>query len=529
MDRLRDARLIGLAIALILSPTAALSAHPSVQLGLRERSLAQLQDDLAAGRLTAVSLTRAYLARIRALNPRLHAVLAVNPRALAEARRSDSRRACGMALGPLDGIPILLKDNIDFAGGMATTAGSAALSQNVPLRSAPLARRLSEAGLIVLGKTNLSEWANIRSDHSISGWSAVGGLTHNPYALDRSACGSSSGAAAAVAADLVPVAIGTETNGSITCPAAMNGLVGLKPTVGLVSRSGIVPISQSQDTAGPLARNVTDAALVLNLIAGSDAADTSTAAADAHRVDYRKALNPGALHGARIGVLRFAKGFSPRTGKVFEGALTVLRTQGAVLVDIGKFDFAEMDTQELTILLTEFKAGLNAYLASTPPSVKTRSLDSLIEFNRTHERELAWFGQDLFERAAATQGLGEAVYMEARRKAQRRAGVDGIDRLLRENEVVALVAPTTNPAWIIDWVNGDVGGASSSTLPAVAGYPHLTVPMGQVEGLPVGLSLIGPAWSEALLLSLGFAFESATHARRPPSYARTVPAAALDE
>lgn len=480
-----------------------------------ERSVAELQRALDRHTLTAESLTRTYLARIKRLNPRLHAVIAVNVGALEEARRSDSRRAAGTLLSPLDGVPILLKDNIDMEG-LPTTAGSLALANNLPLRDAPLVDRLRKAGLVILGKTNLSEWANIRSDQSSSGWSAVGGITRNPYALDRSACGSSSGSAVAVAADLAPFAIGTETDGSVTCPAAMNGLVGLKPTVGLVSRSGIVPISRTQDTAGPMARDVRDAAMLLRVIAGSDGGDPSTLDADSHRVDYAEALNPESLRGTRIGVMRFLKASSPRTLAVFESALRTLKGQGAVLVDLDSFDFAGMGAQELTILLTEFKAGVNEYLAGTPPSVAARSLDALIQFNRTEPRELAWFDQGLFERAAATSGMDDAAYLELRRSTRQRAGLDGIDRLLRENHVVALIAPTADPAWVIDRVNGDPSGHSAGKLPAVAGYPHLTIPMGAVEGLPVGLSFIGGAWSEPLLLSLGAAFERAAQARRPP-------------
>jgi amidase len=514
-----------LTLTVMLGPTALAAPtrapHTGVRNDWRERSIAELQAEIAAGSLTAEELTRAYLARIHRLDPRLHAMIAVNAHALDEARRSDARRAAGKSLGPLDGIPIVLKDNIDWAGGLPTTAGSLALAKNFPLHHASLVTRLLQAGVIVIGKANLSEWANIRSDHSTSGWSAAGGITRNPYALDRTACGSSSGSAAAVAADLAPVAVGTETDGSITCPASMNGLVGLKPTVGLVSRYGIVPISRSQDTAGPLARSVADAALMLTVIAGSDASDAATLAADQHRVDYAHGLNKEALRGARIGVLRFLKDFSPRTLAVFEAALRTLQAQGATLVEIGTFDFAEMGPQELTILLTEFKAGVDAYLANTPRTVTVRSLDALIGFNRGAPRELAWFDQELFERAAAT-GLGDAAYVKARDAARLHAGPEGIDRLLRENKVAALVAPTTGPAWTIDWVNGDPDGGSAGKLSAVAGYPHLTVPMGTVAGLPVGISFMGPAWSEQLLLSLGFAFETATHARRPPAFVETV-------
>ena len=496
---------------------------PGLAVAERERSVSQLRAELQSGKLTSEALTRGYLVRLARMNPRLHAVIAVNPGAIADARRADARRAAGRSLGPLDGLPVLIKDNVDVAGGVATTAGSLALAGNFPTRDAPLVARLRDAGLVILGKTNLSEWANFRSTHSSSGWSAVGGITRNPYALDRTACGSSSGSAAAVAADLVLFAIGTETDGSITCPAAMNGLVGLKPGVGLVSRTGIVPISRSQDTAGPMARSVLDAAQLLDVIAGSDPADPATADAEAHRVNYAGQLNRDALRGTRIGVMRFLKGYGPTTLAVFESALATLRREGATLVDVTEFDFGDMSAREDAVMLTEFKAGLDEYLARTPAGVKVRSLAQLIAFDRDETRELAWFDQDQLERSAAAPGMDAASYLESRQAAHREAGEDGIDRLLREKDVVALVAPTTGPAWLIDAVNGDADGPDAGKLAAVAGYPHLTVPMGQVAGLPVGLSFLGPAWSEPLLLSLGYAFESASRSRRPPTYRASVP------
>ena len=421
------------------------------------------------------------------------------------------------------GMPILLKDNIETRD-MPTTAGSLALANNAPGRDAPLAARLRAAGAVIVGKTNLSEWANIRSSNSISGWSAVGGLTRNPHSLDRSACGSSSGSGAAVAAGLAPAAIGTETDGSITCPAAMNGIVGFKPTVGLVSRAHIVPISHSQDTAGPMTRSVEDAAIVLTAIAGSDPADAATAEADARKVDYRAALDAGSLRGARIGVARFLTGYSEATDRTFEKALQTLRDAGAVLVDVTEGpDEDALGAAEMTVLMTELKADLNAYLASTNPAqVLTRSLSDVIAFNRGEPRELALFGQDLFERAEATKGLDDPAYVEARATSLRLAGTEGIDRMMRDNNVVALVAPTTGPAWTIDIVNGDHYAGSASTLPAVAGYPHLTVPMGLADGLPVGLSFIGGKWDDARILSLGYAYEQASHAIVAPSLRRTL-------
>ncbi|RZJ00119.1 MAG: amidase [Brevundimonas sp.] len=417
------------------------------------------------------------------------------------------------------GMPILLKDNIETAD-MPTTAGSLALLANAPGRDAPLVARLREAGAVILGKTNLSEWANIRSSNSTSGWSAVGGLTRNPHALDRNTCGSSSGSGAAVAAGLAPAAIGTETDGSITCPAAINGIVGFKPTVGLVSRTHIVPISHSQDTAGPMTRTVEDAAMVLSVIAGSDPADAATAEADARKVDYRAALDAESLRGARIGVMRFATGYSGKTDAVFEENLAKLREAGAVLVDITEGpDMDAIGGNELKVLLTELKVDLNAYLASTDPTqVRTRTLADVIAFNGAEPRETALFGQELFLQAEATKGLDDPEYVQARATSLRLAGSEGIDRMMRDNDVVVLIAPTTGPAWTTDVVNGDHYAGSASTLPAVAGYPHLTVPMGFVQGLPVGMSFIAGKWEDAKVLSLGYAFEQLTQAIRAPGF-----------
>jgi amidase len=460
---------------------------------------------------------------IEVFNPKLHAVIALNPHALADARALDAEQKAGKLRGPLHGVPILLKDNIESADDTATTAGSLALKDNVTGRDAPLVKRLTDAGMVILGKTNLSEWANIRSSHSISGWSAVGGTVRNPFVLDRSACGSSSGSGAAVAAGLAPAAIGTETDGSITCPAAINGLVGLKPTVGLVSRTHIVPISHSQDTAGPMTRTVTDAALVLTAIAGSDPADVATRDADAHKTDYAKGLDKNALKGVTLAVARFYTGYSPGTDAVFEQALKDLKAQGATLVEVKDFDEGPIGKAEGVVLYTELKVDLNAYLASTDPAkVKTRTLADLIAFNAATPKEMEWFGQETFIKAQATKGYDDPEYIKALADGKRLAGPEGIDKILKDTGAVAIVAPTTGPAWTIDPLNGDHYGGSSTTLPAVAGYPHLTVPMGDVGGLPVGLSFIGPAWSEARLLSLGYAYEQATHRRIEPKFLKTV-------
>jgi len=449
--------------------------------------------------------TIAAIERIRTIDPQLHSVIAIDPTAQEQAARLDGRTA----IGPLGGRPVLIKDNIESAGPLPTTAGSLALANNVTNRDAPLVARLRGAGAVILGKTNLSEWANIRSNSSISGWSAVGGQVHNPWALDRNPCGSSSGSGAAVAAGIVRLAIGTETDGSVTCPAAINGIVGLKPTVGLVSRTHIVPISHSQDTAGPMAASVREAAELLSAISGSDPADPATADADEHKADYPALLDANSLAGKRIGVMRFASGF--RTDAAFETALAMLRSKGATLVEIKKFDDSVIGKNELPVLLTELKADLATYLQGSPAPIAVRNLADVIAFNQAHQRdEMFLFGQDTFEQAEKTKGLTDPAYLKARAASFRAAGSNGIDKLLKDYKVVALVGPTMPPAWKIDAVNGDQSsGGGAGSLAAVAGYPHLTVPMGLVKGLPVGLSFIGPKWSEALLLSLGYAYEQA--------------------
>lgn len=469
---------------------------------------------------TSVERTQVAIAKVKALNPKLHAVIALDPTALKQAEAADRIRFIRFDPHLITGMPVLVKDNIDVAG-MVTTAGSLALAANLRSADAPLVARLRAANAVILGKTNLSQWANIRSSESISGWSSVGGQTRNAHALDRSPSGSSSGSGAAVAAGIVEAAIGTETNGSIVSPSAMNGIVGLKPTVGLVSRTGVVPISASQDTPGPMARTVFDVARLLSVIAGSDPADPATKDADAHKTDYAATLNAGSLQGARIGVMRFATGFSTQTDAVFERALDVLRRQGAVLVDIRSGDNRpKMAPYTLAVLLTEFKVGLRDYLAKTDPQrVPSRTLADIIAFDKAHAgQEMPLFGQDLFEKAEVTKGLDDPDYIKAHDLIRRLAGPEGIDAMLKDNQVVALIGPTYAPAFPIDAINGDhSAGSGAGSLAAVAGYPHLTVPMGAVKGLPVGISFIGPAWSEAKLLSLGYAFEQASHARIEPT------------
>jgi amidase len=405
------------------------------------------------------------IARVRTVDPQLGSVLALDPTAMEQARRVD---ASGLH-GPLAGQPVLIKDNIETAGPLPTTAGSLALANNVTNRDAPLVARLRAAGAVILGKTNLSEWANIRSNHSISGWSAVGGQTRNPWALDRNPCGSSSGSGAAVAAGLVRFAIGSETDGSVTCPAAINGIVGLKPTVGLVSRTHIVPISHSQDTAGPMTPTVRETAELLTVIAGSDPADSATADADKHKRDYAAALDANSLKGKRLGVMRFASGFG--TDAAFETALAVLRERGAILVNIKKFDDSAIGKNEGNVLLTEFKADLAKYLKGSPAPIAVRTLADVIAFDKAHERqEMALFGQDSFEDAQKTKGLADPAYKKARQVSFQAAGPNGIDRLLKQYNVVALVGPTMPPAWKIDAVNGDQSsGGGAGSLAAVAG------------------------------------------------------------
>jgi amidase len=468
---------------------------------------------------SAETNVRAALDRIAHIDGALHSVLAVDPTAVDQAKAFDTS---GRPLGVIAGQPVLIKDNIEAAGPLPTTAGSLALAGNVTNRDAPLASRLRAAGAIIVGKTNLSEWANIRSTNSISGWSAVGGQTHNPWALDRNTCGSSSGSGAAVAAGLVRLAIGTETDGSITCPASINGIVGLKPTVGLVSRTHIVPISHSQDTAGPMAASVREAAELLSVIAGSDPADPATADADKHKRDYAAALDAHSLKGKRIGVMRFASGFG--TDSAFETALAVLREQGAIMVEIMKFDEGTIGKNENVVLHTELKADLAKYLKGSPAPIQVRTLSDLIAFDRAHaQQEMTLFGQEYFEQAEKAKALDDPAYKKARADSFRAAGPNGIDRLLKQYNVVALVGPTMPPAWKIDAVNGDqIAGGGAGGLAAVAGYPHLTVPMGLVKGLPVGLSFIGPKWSEARLLSLGFAYEQARGPFPTPKFYRSI-------
>jgi amidase len=503
---------------------------------LEEATIADLQERMTSGRETARSLAEQYIARIEAIDrsgPALHSVLEINPEALAIADRLDAERKNGRVRGPLHGIPILLKDNIATADRMMTTAGSVALAGVTPPKDAFLVTRLRDAGALILGKTNLSEWANFRSTHSSSGWSGRGGQTRQPYALDRNPSGSSSGSGAAIAANLAAVAVGTETDGSIVSPATTNGLVGIKPTLGLVSRAGIVPIAHSQDTAGPMARTVADAAALLAAMAGVDPADAPGAVAGRPaRLDgaaYVRALDANGLKGARIGVVRGKLfGYSPPADRIADEAIAAMRQQGAVIVDpaniptLGKFGDSEFD-----VLLYEFKADLNTYLAWLGPASPVHSLHDVIAFNAAHrDQELPYFGQEIMEMAEKKGPLTSPAYRAALAKNHRLARALGIDAVMTKYRLDALVAPTGGPAWLIDLVNGDgsVGGADAqapSTVTSVAGYPHVTVPAGFFRGLPVGISFFGRAWSEPMLIKLAYAYEQATKHRRPPTFAAT--------
>jgi amidase len=521
LDRRRFLTLAGLATAASFARPLELFAQ---NLELEELTIAAMQDAMRGGSLTARKLAELYLARIEAMDkrgPAINAMIELNPDALAIADMLDRERRAGRTRGPMHGIPIVIKDNIDTADRMRTSAGSLALAESTALRDAHVVKRLREAGAVILGKTNLSEWANFRSTHSSSGWSGRGGLTRNPYALNRNACGSSTGSGVAVAANFAAVGVGTETDGSVVCPSSSSGLVGLKPTVGLVSRSGIIPISHSQDTAGPMARTVTDAAILLGAMTGIDSLDAVTLRSRGHAsADYTSFLDANGLRGARIGVARKSFGFNDAVDRVMTESIEAIRNLGATMVDPtdletqGKFDDSEFE-----VLLYEFKGDLNAYLAGLAPNVKPRTLADLIQFNIEHrEQEMPYFGQEIFEMAQKKGPLTDAAYRQALAKNHRLARAEGIDATMKKHKVDAVIAPTGGPAWTTDLVNGDhyTGGYSSAS--AVAGYPHITVPAGFVQGLPVGISFFAGAWSEGTLLKYAYAFEQVTKARRPPRF-----------
>jgi amidase len=497
---------------------------------LEEATIADLQAGMAAGRMTARSITQLYLNRIAELDrkgPTLRHVLETNPDALSIADSLDRERKAGKVRGPLHGIPILLKDNIDTADRMTTTAGSWALAGSIPLQDASIAARLRAAGAILLGKTNLSEWANFRSSHSSSGWSGRGGQAKNPYVLDRNPCGSSSGSGGAVSANLSALAIGTETDGSVVCPSSANGVVGIKPTLGLVSRAGIIPIAHNQDTAGPMARTVRDAAILLGVIAGVDPRDSATSASSGRgQADYTQFLDAGGLRGARIGVVRKHFGFSDAVDALMTSAIDVMKQQGAVIVDPveivteGKFDDSEFD-----VLLYEFKADLNAYLSGLGPKAPVRTLQDIIAYNDAHkDQEMPFFGQDIMIKAQAKGPLTEKAYLDALANDQKLSREQGIDAAMDKNTLDALITPTGGPAWITDLITGDHFGGGYSTASAVAGYPHITVPAGFTHNLPVGISFFGRAYSEAALIKIAYAYEQATKHRKAPTFIPTLSA-----
>jgi amidase len=510
--------------ALSGSVEATRAAYQAKPFEFEEATIADLQNAMKAGHHTARSIAESYLARINEMDkhgPAVNAIIELNPEALAIAEALDRERKEKGARGPLHGIPVLIKDNIDTADKMMTTAGSLALLGSTPPKDAFIVERLRAAGAVLLGKTNLSEWANFRSTHSSSGWSGRGGQTRNPYALDRNPCGSSSGSGAAVSANFAAIAVGTETDGSVVCPSSTCGLVGIKPTLGLVSRAGIIPIAHSQDTAGPMARTVADATILLGGLAGIDARDAATTDSRGKGLaDYTKFLDAGGLKGARLGVARKSFGFNDRVDKLMQEAIDVMKRLGAEIIDpadiptSGKFDDSEFE-----VLLYEFKADLNAYLATLGARAPVHSLKEIIAFNEKNaDKEMPYFGQEIMLKAEAKGPLTDAAYRKALAKNLRMSRTDGIDAVMTKYKLDALIAPTGGPSWKTDLLNGDHFTGGFSTPTAVAGYPHITVPAGFIFGLPVGISFAGRAWSEPTLIKLAYAYEQATKHRRAPQF-----------
>jgi amidase len=505
------------------------SAPPNIKpFELEEVTLSELQDGMNSGKFTARSLVEKYSARIDEVDksgPAVNAIIEMNPDALSIAEALDEERKAKGPRGPLHGIPVLIKDNIATADRMMTTAGSLALVGSKPPKDSFVAQKLRASGAVILGKTNLSEWANIRSSHSTSGWSGRGGLTKNPYALDRNPCGSSSGTGAGISANLAAVGIGTETDGSIVCPSSSNGLAGIKPTVGLVSRTGIIPISHTQDTAGPMCRTLRDAAILLSALTGTDPEDQATAAgAGKTHSDYSQFCDPNGLKGARIGVARKYFGFSEAVDVLMAQSLEVMKQQGATLVDpadvetLGKFD-----DSETTVFLYELKADLNSYLARLGSNTPVKTLEDIIDFNdRNRQKEMPYFGQDMFVKSQAKGPLTEKEYTDALTKNRQLARTEGIDAVMDKHQLDALVAPTGGPAWITDLITGDHFSGGSSNSAAVAGYPNINVVAGSIFGLPVGISFFGRAWSEPTLIKLAYAFEQATKGRQAPRFLATI-------
>jgi amidase len=495
---------------------------------LDEITILQMQADMENGKYTAEGLVNLYLNRIQKIDksgPLLNSIIELNPDAPAIAREMDTERKNGKIRGPLHGIPLLIKDNIETADRMQTTAGSLALEGSVAQNDAFIISRLREAGAILLGKTNLSEWANFRSSRSSSGWSGRGGQTRNPYVTDRNPCGSSSGSGVAVSANLCAAAIGTETDGSVVCPSSVNGIVGIKPTLGLWSRSGIIPLAHSQDTAGPMTRTVADGAAILGLLTGIDPADQAMGnSAGNMQHDYTRYLDEAGLKNARIGVARNFFGFHEKVDRLMEDAIAAMRDQGAEVIDPADIETAkEIDRYEFEVLLYEFKDDLNRYLSVLPPAIKSRSLKDLIAFNEANrDREMPWFEQEIFLQAEEKGPLTDKAYTDALDNLKRIAGKEGIDATLQKHKLDAIIAPTGGPAWNTDWVNGDHYSGGSSSPAACAGYPAITVPAGFVSGLPVGITFMGTAWSEPVLLRLAYAFEQATKHRKAPGFLSTI-------
>jgi amidase len=520
--------------AAISTPKSVMAATPKSKtwtppesFELDELTISELQQGLASGKYTSKSLVRKYLEHIADVDksgPAINSVIEINPEAEAIAETLDRERKSKGSRGPLHGIPILIKDNIDTADRMLTTAGSLALLNSHAAQDAFIVQKLRDAGAVIIGKTNLSEWANFRSSHSSSGWSGRGGQTKNPYVLDRNPCGSSSGSGASTAANLCAASIGTETDGSIVCPSSANSLVGIKPTLGLVSRTGIIPIAHSQDTAGPMTRTVSDGAIMLSAIAGIDARDKATRLSQGKSfADYTQFLNKDALRGARLGIARKFFGFNDEVDRQLNALIAEMKKLGAVIIDPAEIPTSgKFDDSELEVLLYEFKADLNSYLAGRGSTIQARTLKQLIEFNeKNRDREMPYFGQELFVRAEAKGPLTSKEYRVALQKNLRLSRTQGIDYVMRRNRLDALLAPTGGPSWPTDWLNGDHFTGGYSTASAVAGYPHITVPAGYVFGLPIGLSFIGGAYSEPKLIGLAYAFEQATKVRRRPQFLPT--------
>jgi amidase len=534
-----QASLFAGASAAVLSSRPALGASSNVSPAFQTKSWAgsfeldeitvgELQEGMTSGRFTAHSITEKYLARIEAIDkhgPAINSVIEVNPDALEIAKGLDKERKQKHLRGPLHGIPILIKDNIDTSDRMMTTAGSLALVGSKPPKDSTVAQKLREAGAVILGKTNLSEWANIRSNQSTSGWSGRGGQTKNPYVLDRNPCGSSSGSGAGVSANLCAIAIGTETDGSIVCPASANGVVGLKPTVGLWSRTGIIPISHNQDTAGPLCRTVRDAVILLGALTGVDDEDSATSESRGKSyADYTQFLVADGLRGARIGVVRGTFGFNAAVDALMGNALEVLKAQGAVLVDPADIETrGKFDETESMVFMYELKADLNAYLARLGPRAPVHTLQEIIEFNENHrEQEMPYFGQELFLKSQLKGPLTSQEYLDALKKNHQLARTEGIDAVMDKHKLDALVAPTGGPAWLTDLVAGDHFGGGSSSFAAVAGYPNINVPAGEVFGLPVGISFFGRGWSEPVLIRIAYSYEQASKLRKAPQFVPTL-------